>query len=102
MCEKPTKEELAVWARALSNREIIERTASAVHEAAVMANFRSYTGLADDRADALYDEARRRGNVDLYQRGFNIVARENGHGGMCGKVSTPIEVGEELQETVPA
>ncbi len=84
--------------RAMSNRELISEAGSRVLQAAVMARFRGplNDGSADDMCDALYDEAVRRGNPDLYQRGFNSAASSQGHSGMTQPTPTPISHGEPV------
>lgn len=80
--------------RAISNRELISRTAREVLNAAIMAGFRVNDGRHDDMCDALYAEAVRRENVDLYTRGVNDAARSQGHGDLGGVARTPIDVGD--------
>ncbi len=82
---------------AMSNRDLVREAGHRILGAAVMAKFRIgrlNDGSEDARCDLLYAEAVRRGNVDLYQRGFNDAARSQGHTGLCSVPTTPIEVGE--------
>ncbi len=58
----------------MSNSDLVSASRQAVLAAAVMARFRSNSGLDDAKADACYEEAKRRGNPGLYQRGFNSAA----------------------------
>ncbi len=78
----------------MSNQELIDQSGQAILGAAVMAGRRSDTGLDDAKASACAAEARRRGNEDLYQRGYNSAVRSQGHRDMVRPVSTPISVGE--------
>lgn len=81
--------------RVISNRELVQRVGGEVLDAAVMAGFSRFNdGVSDARCDALSAEARRRGNPDLYVRGFNDAVRSQGHNGMVEEVSTPIDVGD--------
>jgi hypothetical protein len=92
---RPTIEEYRKQLRSLTNAELVDRCGAEILGAAVMARFdRLNNGWADDCADACYDEAIRRDNVGLYQRGFNAAVRSQGHHGMVRKVSTPLHVGE--------
>lgn len=58
--------------RGLSNPELVDEAGSQILGAAVMEGFSRFNdGWADECAMACLDEADRRGNRDLYQRGFN-------------------------------
>ncbi len=78
----------------MTNARLVQECGMRILDAAVMARFRSNDGWCDDQADACYDEARRRGNPDLYQRGYNSAVRSQGHDGMVGDVSLPVSHGE--------
>lgn len=79
---RPMIEEYRAQLRGLSNEDLVARTSREILGAAVMARFRNNDGWADDCADACYDEAVRRGNVDLYQRAYNSAVRSQGHDGL--------------------
>lgn len=91
---RPTIEEYRERLKGLSNAELVDKSGAEILGAAVMARFRSNDGWADDCAGACYDEAVRRGNPDLYQRGYNEAVRSQGHLSLVGKVTTPVCVGE--------
>lgn len=81
--------------RGLTNEELIDRCGVEILGAAVLGSRApSRAGWVDDCCDACYDEAKRRGNPDLYQRGFNEAVRSQGHRGMVRPVTTPVAVGE--------
>lgn len=83
---------------AMTNRELVNECGQRILGAAVMAKFRAplNDGSEDDRCDLLYAEAERRGNTDLYCRGFNSAAQSQGHSGMCSTITIPIEHGEPV------
>lgn len=81
--------------RTLSNRALVERTASAILGAAIMESRPRFNNSKDDAfTDAAYAEANRRDNPDLYQRAFNDAVRSQGHTGMVQKVRIPIDFGD--------
>ena len=82
--------------RGMSNAELADEAGSAILGAAVMARMRSNDGSHDDKADACYSEAERRGNLDLYQRGYNSAVRSQGHTALVGEVTTPLDYREDL------
>lgn len=84
--------------RYLTNREIVAETASMVSEDAVLSSRGRGPGRAFYRASALYKEALRRGNSDLYQRGYNEAVCGYGHSRMMTPVATALNVGEEMRE----
>lgn len=94
MSSRETIEEYQLRLRSMSNRSLIAESGAAILGAAVMAGFRCNDGYDDDKAYACYSEAVRRGNPDLYQRGFNDAVSSQGHQGMRSPTPTPIEVGE--------
>lgn len=87
---------------AMTNERLAQEAGMRILDAAIMNGRRSNDGWADAQADACYDEAQARGNVDLYQRGFNSAVRSQGHTGMVRSVTTPLEQGEPEGTTVQA
>jgi hypothetical protein len=75
--------------RTMSNERLAQEAGMRILDAAIMAGRRSDDGWADDQAGACYNEAKARGNPDLYQRGFNDAVRSQGHTGMVREVTMP-------------
>lgn len=99
MSANPTQSRLDSYReklRRLSNEDLVAECGSAILGAAIMSGRRNDTGWADDQTDACYDEAERRGNPDLYQRGYNAACFSQGHTGMGREPTTPIDYREDL------
>ncbi len=86
----------AAHIRAMTNAQLANECGARILGAAVMARFRAplNDGSEDDRCDMLYAESVRRGNTDLYNRGFNSAALSQGHSGLCTEIKVPIGQGE--------
>jgi hypothetical protein len=80
--------------KTMTNERLAQEAGMRIHDAAIMSGRRSNDGWCDDQCDACYDEAEARGNLDLYQRGYNSAVRSQGHTDMVTDIITPLEVGE--------
>ena len=95
-----TVSDFAAEVRTWSNEELVSRASQAILGAAIMSRFsRLNNGRDDALSDAIYDECQRRGNLDLYQRGFNSAVLSQGHSNMTKPITIPLDQGEELMET---
>jgi hypothetical protein len=91
---RPTLDEYRERLRGLTNAELVELTGAEILGAAVLESRGRGGGFTDDCVGACYDEAQRRGNIDLYKRGHNEALRSQGHHRAQARVSTPLSFGE--------
>lgn len=71
--------------KSLSNRELIDRCETTILSDSILSD-----AISRVKVDACYNEAVRRGNPDLYQRGYNRIAREFGED--LGRTDTEIPI----------
>lgn len=76
---RPTLDEYRAKLRTLPNSELVDKTGSEILGAVILEVHGRGGGWADECVSACYDEAKRRGNPDLYERGYRMALRSQGH-----------------------